>query len=121
MYWSVPIVLTLVVFLVLRWYWKKGHIAETFRGKNVVICGASTGIGEQLAYRYSKQGANVMLVARREEMLKNVVGNCSSLGASSASYITADLSTTEGAKRVTEVSRNLFLSERMLVLTGQSK
>jgi NAD(P)-dependent dehydrogenase (short-subunit alcohol dehydrogenase family) len=78
----------------LAWYWfaNRVNIKETFRGKNVVICGGSTGIGEQIAYRFCEQGANVLIVARRELALKNVVEKCSRLGASSASYIKADLS-----------------------------
>ena len=88
--------LGLVSFFVafLAWYWFTNRVnnRETFRGKNVVICGGSTGIGEQIAYRFCEQGANVLIVARREWALKNVVKNCLRLGAASASYITADLS-----------------------------
>ena len=78
----------------LAWYWFTNRVnnGETFRGKNVVICGGSAGVGEQIAYRFCEQGANVLIVARREWALKNVVKNCSRLGAASASYITADLS-----------------------------
>lgn len=79
--------------VVLAWYWftKKPNTNETFHGKNIVICGASTGIGEQIAYRYCEQGANVLVVARREWALRNVVENCSRLGASSANFMIADL------------------------------
>ena len=38
----------------------------------MVITGASTGIGEQLAYEYAKLGANVFITARREKLLKQV-------------------------------------------------
>ena len=82
------------VVAVLAWrFFKKrsSKINETFRGKNVVICGGSTGIGEQIAYRFCEQGANVLVVARREWALKSVVRNCSRFGAASASYVTADL------------------------------
>ena len=37
---------------------------------NVVITGASSGIGEHLAREFSKRGDNVLLVARREDSLK---------------------------------------------------
>ena len=80
-----------VAVLAWRWFTKRASISETFRGKNVVICGGSTGIGEQIAYRFCEQGANVLVVARREWALRSVVENCSRLGAASASYITADL------------------------------
>ena len=48
------------------------QISESVKGKNVVITGASTGIGEELAYHYAKLGANVVITARREQRLKEV-------------------------------------------------
>ncbi len=80
-----------VGLLAWRWFAKRASTSETFRGKNVVICGGSAGIGEQIAYRFCEQGANVLVVARRELALRNVVEKCSRLGAASASYMTADL------------------------------
>ena len=47
-------------------------LLESLVGKNVVITGASSGIGEQLAYRYAQLGANVFITARREHILKEV-------------------------------------------------
>lgn len=49
-----------------------------FRNKVVWITGASSGIGEALAYEFSRQGANLILSARREEELTRVRNNCSS-------------------------------------------
>ena len=48
------------------------NFVESVRGKNVVITGASTGIGEALAYQYARLGANVVVTARREQRLKEV-------------------------------------------------
>ena len=48
-------------------------LPESIKGKNVVITGASTGIGEQLAYQYARLGANVVITARREQRLKEVL------------------------------------------------
>ncbi len=82
-----------VGFLAWRWFAIRANTSETFRGKNVVICDGSAGtrISEQIAYRFCEQGANVLVVARRELALRNVVEKCSRLGAASASYMTADL------------------------------
>lgn len=44
----------------------------TVKGKVVVITGASSGIGEVTAKLLAKNGAKVMLGARREERLKNI-------------------------------------------------
>ena len=49
-----------------------------FKNKTVWITGASSGIGEALAYELSNQGANLVLSARREEALKAVAKNCNS-------------------------------------------
>ena len=40
-----------------------------FKNKVVVITGASSGIGEASAIQFAKKGANIILVARREEKL----------------------------------------------------
>jgi len=39
-------------------------------GKWGLICGASKGIGEQLVYEYAKAGANLVIVARSQELLE---------------------------------------------------
>jgi short-subunit dehydrogenase len=44
----------------------------SFRNKVVWITGASSGIGEALVYTFAKQGARVVLSARREDELKRV-------------------------------------------------
>ena len=49
------------------------HFSESIRGKNILVTGASTGIGEQIAYHYARLGANVVITARRESRLKQVL------------------------------------------------
>ncbi len=46
--------------------------------KEVVVCitGASSGIGEALAYAFAKQGAKLILCARNVEKLEQVSANC---------------------------------------------
>ena len=90
--------------VLIAWYLKENFDPESVRGKKVVICGASTGIGEELAYQYAKLGAQLLLVARRVEALQKVVSRCGELGAETANYFVADLSSLEAAKRLAAVS-----------------
>ncbi len=48
--------------------------------KNIFITGASSGIGEYVAYEYAKQGATIGLAARRKELLEKVSAKCKELG-----------------------------------------
>lgn len=66
---------------------------DDVKGKRVLITGASTGIGEQMAYHYARLGADVMVTARRENRLKEVVAKCKELGHKGGKYhyIVADM------------------------------
>jgi len=47
-------------------------ISEKVKGRRVLITGGSQNIGEELAYQFSKLGAQVVVTARRESELKKV-------------------------------------------------
>jgi short-subunit dehydrogenase len=47
-------------------------IATFYRGKSVLITGASSGIGEELAIQLAGAGAHVVLAARRAEQLESI-------------------------------------------------
>ena len=48
--------------------------------KRIFISGASSGIGEYLAYAYAGRGATIGLAARREELLNKVAQKSNELG-----------------------------------------
>lgn len=81
---------------------------EDMRGKTVLITGASSGIGEQMAYLYAKKGANLMLVARRENRLRAVADKSLSLGAKNVHVIAADVAKEEDCKRFIDETINLY-------------
>lgn len=74
--------------------------ASILKGKNVIVTGASGGIGEQMAYHYARMGANVFITARSESRLKQVIKRCEELGDSTRQYLyhvadMSDMSATE--------------------------
>ncbi|XP_035670421.1 hydroxysteroid 11-beta-dehydrogenase 1-like protein isoform X2 [Branchiostoma floridae] len=64
---------------------------EILRGARVVVTGCSTGVGEQVAYQYARLGAKVVITARREERLREVVAKMKDLGAQEAIYVAGDI------------------------------
>ncbi|KAM4053912.1 hydroxysteroid 11-beta-dehydrogenase 1-like protein A isoform 2-T3 [Anomaloglossus baeobatrachus] len=75
---------------------------EMVKGKRVIVTGSSTGIGEQIAYRFSEMGAHVMLTARRAKQLQEVAKKCLELGAGSARYVVADMENMTSAQNVAQ-------------------
>uniref|UniRef100_A0A8C9TDI1 Hydroxysteroid 11-beta dehydrogenase 1 like n=1 Tax=Scleropages formosus TaxID=113540 RepID=A0A8C9TDI1_SCLFO len=82
-------------------FWRDSFDAGSLRGARVLVTGASTGIGEQLAYCYARLGAQVVITARRENVLQQVsVLAARRLGAQKALYVTGDMATTSDPSRV---------------------
>uniref|UniRef100_A0A8C8ECT7 11-beta-hydroxysteroid dehydrogenase 1 n=1 Tax=Otus sunia TaxID=257818 RepID=A0A8C8ECT7_9STRI len=67
---------------------------EMLRGKRVIVTGASSGIGEQVAYHLARMEAHLLLTARTEAKLQKVVERCLELGAASARYVSGSMEDT---------------------------
>ncbi|KAE8294318.1 Hydroxysteroid 11-beta-dehydrogenase 1-like protein [Larimichthys crocea] len=90
-----------VAFLAVKWTAPRFE-AESLRGARVVVTGASTGIGEQMAYHYARFGAQIVITARREKVLQQVAEKCLSLGAQKALYIAADMGSDSDPDKVVD-------------------
>ena len=63
---------------------------ETFRGRVALVTGASSGIGAELARGLAERGADLVLVARRQDRLEEVAASCRLFGAT-VDIVPADL------------------------------
>ncbi|KAJ8008072.1 hypothetical protein DPEC_G00100970 [Dallia pectoralis] len=73
---------------------------NSLKGARVLVTGASTGIGEKIAYHLAGFGAQVVITARREKVLQQVVDKCRNLGAQKALYVAADMADHGDPERV---------------------
>ncbi|KAL5724408.1 11beta-hydroxysteroid dehydrogenase [Ranunculus cassubicifolius] len=76
--------------------------SENVAGKVVLITGASSGIGEELAYQYAKRGACLALVARREDRLREVAKIARVYGSPDVLVVPGDVSKVDDCKRFVE-------------------
>lgn len=76
-------------------------------GKVVIITGASSGIGETTAKLLAKNGAKVVLGARREAKLKQIVSEIERVGGSAAYRIT-DVTKPEDSKNLVQLAQERF-------------
>ena len=74
-----------------------------YRGKVVLVTGASSGIGYVTAKAFARRGATVVAVARRENLLKQLMEECRP-AAPESSYLAGDLGEREFAERVVDAT-----------------
>ncbi|KAK3406499.1 hypothetical protein EUGRSUZ_K02702 [Eucalyptus grandis] len=98
-----------VVFVFLRLI-KRCFVSmeDDVAGKVVLITGAASGIGEQIAYEYARRGACLALVDIREEGLGVVAEKARLLGSPDAITIGADVSDDHHSQRFVHQTVNHF-------------
>ena len=90
----------------------------TLRDKVIWITGASSGIGEALAYELASRGAKLILSARRKEELERVKGNCPAPSQPNVRTLPLDLTKPEMLKLSTEAALQFFGHVDILVNNG---
>ena len=77
-----------------------------FNNKTAWIVGASSGIGEALAYELSKQGAQLIISSRNQKELERVKKNCEN--SESVTIAVLDLENTQFIDKVVDEIMILF-------------
>ena len=78
-----------------------------FKDKTVVVTGASSGIGEALAYEFPALGARVVIAARSAEKLAEVSARIAASGGTSLA-VTCDVSREEDCRRLVDETVKAF-------------
>lgn len=84
------------------------------KNKVVIITGASSGLGEATARRLAKNGAKLMLAARREERLKELVSDIEKDGGT-AKYQVTDVTDNSQVEALAEATHEAYGSIDVLV------
>lgn len=76
---------------------------EMLKGKRVIVTGASTGIGEQMAYHLARMGSHILITARTEAKLQKVNGK---LSTHTCMFMAVHTQTYEGQSHITGTCMN---------------
>ncbi|XP_010182043.1 PREDICTED: corticosteroid 11-beta-dehydrogenase isozyme 1-like [Mesitornis unicolor] len=118
MSWLQKILIPFLGLVLAFWFYsaREDFKPEMLKGKRVIVTGASTGIGEQLAFHLARMGAHVLITARTEAKLQKVVERCRALGAASARYISGTMEDMAFAEHVVREAETSLGGLDMLIL-----
>jgi short-subunit dehydrogenase len=86
---------------------------------NVIwITGASSGLGEAIAYAFAKRGAKLILSARRKDELERVKGNCEAASQPNVRILPFDLSSPETIQLTAQAALQFFGDIDILINNG---
>ena len=91
---------------------------EAYRNSVVVLTGASSGIGRELALLLARSGAHLVLAARDLERLAAVAAECKGAGASSAEAVVTDIAEESQCRAL--IARTQELHGRLDVLINNA-
>ncbi len=76
----------------------------SLRNKRAVVCGSTQGIGKAIAKELSRQGVNLILIARDNEALENVVKKLDTSLGQSHDYLCVDFSDDNFENKISDLS-----------------
>ncbi len=82
-------------------------IMSEIANKVIIITGASSGLGEATALRLAKNGAKLMLAARREERLQKLVSDIEQDGGT-AKYQVTDVTDRSGVEALAQATKDAY-------------
>ncbi|UYZ63694.1 SDR family oxidoreductase [Hymenobacter weizhouensis] len=77
---------------------------ELLQNATVVITGATSGIGRATAQAFARQGARLVLAARRADVLRDVAAECRRLGAPDALPVPTDTTDADAVHRLAQAA-----------------
>lgn len=90
----------------------------SLQGKVIWLTGASSGIGEALAYALARKKVKLILSARRKEELERVKGNCHPLAQPEIKLLPFDLAESSNLQLIAEAAIHLFGHVDILINNG---
>ena len=78
------------------------------KDKTVIVMASSDGIGKGTAIEFAKEGANVMLFARREDKLQEVQQQIKQMGIGKSDYVAGDITKAADIEKMVEKTLSTF-------------
>lgn len=78
------------------------------RGKAVLVCGASQGIGKAVAEEFCREGARVLICARTADAVRRTAEELRGIASAEVRSLAADVSTRPGCAAIIEAAQQAF-------------